>query len=315
MKDFYTDETFTYVVDTCNSSSGDNASCDIPMLALLPNDVEYFICCPLFFNATSVLLDTPTSSAVLIEAKDFVETGYSTHNDSSFKAIMPPIFASELAEHRKGIANNLTNMVYMVRNFNNKTIRFTLRNCEGFNQDTVALGGYKKRWTLHLSLTPIRSSPCKYIISNKYKSFTYSITSVNAEGSANDCYITLPSINDNFNSYFVDVVDIKINTGTLATGQYRYINLYSYGFAENGYGGYQSQTDRMIIASPYIKNTSEPCLFAGNGPVFKISNMKYNRRVRFKMYYPFTGEEVLGADVDNGATTYYHITCIITPID
>ena len=314
MKDFYTNETFTYVIDTNNMlGGGDNASFDLPMLGVLPSDVEYFICCPLFFNSTSNVLSQPASSTIVLEAKDFVNEGFSTHNNSSFKAITPPIIASELSDHRTGLFNNLSNMSYVVKNFNNKTIRFTMRNCEGFEQDVIANGGYKKHWTLTLSLTPIRDKVPRYIKNNS--SFTYTITNVNAVGSANDCYITLPTINDNYNSYFVDVVNFKINADSLNTGQYRYINLYAFGWAENGYSGYYKYTDRMLIAAPYIKSADNPNYFAGNGSVFKISNMKQQRYIRFKMYYPFIGDEVPSGDVDNGETTYYYITCIIRAIN
>ena len=57
MKDFYTNETFTYVIDTNNMVwGGNNADCEIPMLGALPSDVEYFICCPIFFNSTSPVM-------------------------------------------------------------------------------------------------------------------------------------------------------------------------------------------------------------------------------------------------------------------
>lgn len=317
MKSFYTDETFTYVVTTVNKSSGDNASCKIPMLALLPNDVEYFICVPLYFQSTSNLFSIPSSSAVILEAKDFVETGYSTHKTSSFKAVTPPLFGSDGGIHRLSLVNNINQMKYVVRNFNNKTIQFTFRNATGidFPQNVTAQGGWAKQWILHLSLTPIREqSPCKYIISNTHKSFTYTITNKGADGSANDCYITLPPIHDNYNRYFVDVIDFSVDNSTIDSGSVRYINLYSFNWAENGYGGYNSQTDRMIVCSPYIRNANEPSLYSGDGAVFMISNMKQSRRVRFKMYEA-TQTEVASGDVDSGATTYYYITCKITPID
>ena len=313
MKDFYTDETFTYVIDTNNMVwGGNNADCDIPMLGVLPSDVEYFICCPIFFNSSSLVLSHPPSSAIVLEAKDFIETGFSTHNNSSYKAIMPPIYAANTS-HATGLLNNISNMHYVVKNFNNKTIRFTMRNVEGFEQDVIANGGYLKHWLLILSLTPIRDKVPRYI-KNNY-SFTYTITSVNAIGNANDCYITLPTINDNHNSYFVDVINFKINADTIQSGQHRYINLYAYNWAENGYSGYYKYTDRVLVAAPYIKNENNPNFFAGNGSVFKISNMKQQRQIRFKMYYPFLGDEVLPGHIDNGGTTFYSIAFKLTVID
>ena len=71
----------------------------------------------------------------------------------------------------------------------------------------------------------------------------------------------------------------------------------------------------MLIAAPYVKVISAPNYFAGNGSVFKISNMKQQRQIRFKMYYPFLGDEVLPGHIDNGGTTFYSIAFKLTVID
>ena len=91
--------------------------------------------------------------------------------------------------------------------------------------------------------------------------------------------------------------------------------MYAYNWAENGYSGYYKYTDRVLVAAPYIKNENNPNFFAGNGSVFKISNMKQQRQIRFKMYFPYLGDEVLPGHIDNGGTTFYSIAFKLTVID
>ena len=89
---------------------------------------------------------------------------------------------------------------YIVKNFNNKAIRFAMRSVKDTYTD-LNYGG-KRKWTLTLSVAPIKDTLSYYILNKKYESFTYTFGSSQFEsGHPGDCIIKMPSITDNYNSY------------------------------------------------------------------------------------------------------------------
>ena len=315
VKHHYTNETFLYVITTANMTEGDNADCNIPMGCYLPHDVSYFICTPLFFNSTNRLLSTPASGCFIVEAEGIVQNSISTHGKShQWGALTPPIRSGE--EHfRAAHSFNSDTFQFICRNFNNENIHFVLRNCDGFTQNSIAIGGWAKRWILYLAMTPIRECPQRSFVHSE--SFTYVISSSQAlEGSANDCLINLQPIHKNYKRYFVDVVACILNNNSMNMSPRRYINIFSFGWAEMGYGygGLRDNHEAMIIGSPHCLDEAEPSHFSGDSACFTVCDMDRIRPVRFQMY-DSQGPFVEGASINyNGETTIFTIICRMTPV-
>ena len=315
VKHHYTNETFLYVIASTNRTEGDNADCNIPMGCYLPHDVSYFICTPIFFNSTNRLLDIPPSGCFIVEGEGIVQNSISTHRKNHhWGAITPPIRSGE--EHfRAAHSFNTNSFQFICRNFNNESIHFVLRNCDGFTQNCVALSGWKKCWILYLAMTPIRECPQRGFVPSE--SFTYVISSSQAiEGSAHDCLINLPAIIKPYHRYFVDVIACIVNNDSISLGPVRFINIYSYGWKDSGYGygGLQGDPKAMIIGSPYCLDSQEPSHFSGDSACFIVNNMDRIRPVRFQMYQPH-GPPVEAAEINlNGETTIFTIICRITPV-
>jgi hypothetical protein len=203
---------------------------------------------------------------------------------------------------------------YIVKNFNNKNIRFAIRS-EIEQGYVISTFGDTREWTLLLALTPILPDNRipKYISSKKYESFSYTIlSSKKNSGDQVDGYINLPAINDGYSKYFVDVKLINVTTLEINSGV-EYLSLYAYDWAENGYGGLSS--DKMLIGLAADQTLSTPFFppnASADNSVFVIKKMGVPRQIRFK-WFKYYGQPVLSSQITTKFR--YSINCLITPIE
>jgi hypothetical protein len=204
------------------------------------------------------------------------------------------------------------NFTFIIKNFNNKIIKFKIFSLldNTYVQD-ILIPSESREWSLLLLLTPIQPKLPYFICEKKYESFSYTISSAGFFPK-NDCIIKLPSINDGYTRYFVDVQNIvaKVNSVTRQSTEDIMI-LYAYNWCDSGCGGLPDDSSMLIGTIIYNRFLVfiDPI---GSHSKFIISNMSSTRDIRFKLYRENLTEfpsSAIGADFE------YSISCLITPIN
>jgi hypothetical protein len=303
----FTDQSITYLIHSSNRKIGGNyMNCDIPMGCHLSN-YEYFTCEVISFHGQFMRMMNQYDRVGELHVFDFIEGTYNT-NKTEGDSIIPMV---SFKQHQYRTTS--MNYKFIVKNFDSKTIKFKILSLidKNYVQDVI-FPSESREWSLLLLLTPIQTNKLPYFIcEKKYESFSYTISTVGLT-QKNDCTITLPSINDGYNRYFVDVqvISALINNTTRQASD-DIILLYAYNWADKGFGGLGC--DSMLIGT--IINRSNSLISIdpkGSHSKFIISNMKSSRNIRFKLF-----RENLSEFPSNGINEEfeYSVTYLITPIN
>lgn len=141
--------------------------------------------------------------------------------------------------------------------------------------------------------------------------FTYVISSANATvGQANDCYINVGGIGNEFDQFQVQCIAFNITGTNLAVDIDNYCNLVVSNFSENGYFGIGGSE---CILATISTNDNISQLTSGAATVFKVKNMHTVRNLRFRLFGPNLQPWALNR-INNGSTTYWMITLLFTQL-
>ena len=310
MNPHYTSETRTIFINSVQRTSGGDHDLVIKFGAVLPNEYERFYCETIDFYGQSIDVNFEIMTnryCPSVDAFDFIENNYNSNEQYNGQTIAAAVTFHGGVQYIK----RSQRIPYIVKNFNNKSIRFALRSVK--DTYTGREYGGMRNWTLIMSVTPIKDElkdTLPYHISNKkYESFTYSFGSNQLiSGHPGDCIVQVPAITDNYNSYFVDV-KIMQNTQNLIAFE-DYILLFCEGWSETEYSPYGQIIGGLVDASTAAQRfDSNP---TSDNAVFVIINMKHRRNVRFKLLYNDLTLIPQGI-IDAGYTWY--VNCLITPIN
>ena len=304
MNKFYTDETRTIFISSELRVSGNDADLLYKFPAIFPNEYEFFYCETIDFFGHSVNVNLGTGTSRFspgLDSFDFMLNNYNSSEKYNGQTIVPcVVFHAAQQYTRKKIT-----LPFTIRNPNLKTFRFAVRSANDKYEATQYAS--MRNWTLILSITPIKETPIYHISNKKYESFTYTISSNNLiSGHPGDCVIELPSINDNYSEYFVDVKIMQQTQNLIAIDEY--VLLFCSGWSESEYSQYDQiiggLCDATVAANRLDANPSS------DNAVFRIKNMKQKRRVNFNIRYNDLSQV---GNVFNAGYVWY-ISCLITPI-
>lgn len=143
------------------------------------------------------------------------------------------------------------------------------------------------------------------------QSFTYVISSANAvSGDAENCYIDLDPLPQNYEWYSVQCTGFIMNCESLAVGHPQYVLLVADDLAEDGY--YQGFDSNQCVLSYLNTDDTISQMTSGEGSLFKVKNFRQKRRIHFSLYEPDLTP--MAGVVDDSATTYWCISLLFTPI-
>ena len=143
-------------------------------------------------------------------------------------------------------------------------------------------------------------------------SFTYTISSANAtSGNAEDCYINLRPLPYNYEYYNVQCTGFIMNCESMDQATMpNYVHLVADDLAENGY--YQGFDSNQCIVSYLLTDANISQMTSGEGSIFRVKNMRQQRRIRFRLYAPDLTP--LSGVVDDSDTTYWCISLLFSPV-
>ena len=306
MNPHYTDETRTIFINSVQRISGDDHDLLIKFGAILPNEYDRFYCETIDFFGQSINVNARILTdryCPSVDAFDFIETHYNSNKQYNGQTLVSSVTFHGGSQYTR----RNPRIPYVVKNFNNKTIRFAMRSVK----DTYTGSDYDgmRNWTLIISVTPIKDTLPYYISNKKYESFTYTFGSSQlVSGHPGDCIVALPPITDNYKSYFVDIKIIQ-NTQNLVVYE-DYILLFCEGWAESEYSPYGQIIGGLVdgggAANRFDTNPTS------DNAVFVIQNIKQSRNVRFRLVYNDLTQTPSNL-FDPGYTWY--VSCLITPIN
>lgn len=302
MNKFYTDETKTIMITCFNRISGTDADCVIPMGFKLNNQYSHYYVEVLDFYGNAIDLDGDRLGN--LDAFDFMETNYNSHNHYNGQTIVAGIIFNGTLQYKR----TAFKYPFICKNFNGKNIRFAVT--KGNYDYTAVEFTTVRNWVLLLTVTPLKDTlePIYYISSKKYKSFTYYFdTNSIISGDISNCSIKLNPIHDGYSEYFVDV-RAMIHTRLLQTNPENFCNVYINNWSEEE----ESQFIGCLFCNGNALGTN---LFESNqtadNAVFKIKNMKSNRIINLQLK---TTENIILSNSFFLAGYTLSISCLITPI-
>lgn len=303
MNRFYTDETRTFVISCENRISGTDGDCIIPMGHKLNNQYTHFYCEVLDFLGNSINLQGQRVGS--LDAFDFMETSYNTHNHYNGQTIIPCSNFHSSRQYRHTAFRH----PFITKNFNGKNIRFAFTRGDNVYNATEFTGA--RNWILILAVTPIKNTkqPIYYISNKKYDSFMYTFSSNNlVSGDISNGDFIIPAIYDNYSEYFVDVKTIQ-HTRQLQTLNHEFMLVYIDGWSEDNY--HQIIGGLFCLGNDPALNLFD-CNPSADNAVFKIKNMKKSRRINVRLMSTDNINFIAPNLFLNDYT--YTIHCLITPI-
>jgi len=300
----FTTDTQTIVINSNFRTSGDKIDAYIPMGNRLNPNFDFYHC-----KVLSVCLNSHNTvdarRNVCLEAFDFMEESYT--NDEKYNS--QPIINS-LRAHPAQQYSKKQNMSYIVKNFNNKTIRFIITDLSNSREIAINIPG-SRQWTLILALTPIYDNTYKLYktISDKNNErFCYTVI-----GHSDDEIINLPPIYNSYNKFFVVVNECHITHLEVTSGSVEeYIIITAFDLADNP----SNDSGEHVLAMCGDHEYAPGPFYDGNpNPInstFIIQNMKQTRPTRFRILDQ-TFSVIDPARILAGFE--YMIKFIITPIE